>query len=66
MTALAAAPQCASCSKPLSPGKVHKIGIELAGKPEEIIDLCRRCAMRIARNTARLERAQGLREVLQA
>lgn len=66
MTALNAAHQCASCRKPLRLGEVHKVGLKSAGKPEQIFYLCLRCAMRVAQGTVRLERAQGLRGVLQA
>jgi len=66
MNALPAAPHCADCNKPLRANNVHKVGFEFAGQPEKIVDLCRRCALRFARNVVRLERAQGLREVLQA
>lgn len=57
---------CAGCSKPVAADKTEKVGIEVDGQPEQIFELCRRCARRLARNAVRIERAQGLQGVLQA
>lgn len=66
MTALAAACRCSNCQKTIAPAKVQRVEIEIPGKAAEAFDLCVRCARRLARNVVRLERAQGLRGVLQA
>lgn len=58
--------RCYTCRKAIAPAKVQRMAVETEGKPAEIFTMCPRCALRIARNVVRLERAQGQRVVLQA